>query len=349
MAQFLSMFRHLFGQTAVDNKELYSVLGVGADATAREITKAYRSLAMTHHPDKGGDDKKFKAITDAYEVLSNPSRRKEYDASGNRNHNRNQNMNDMFTSMFSGTFPSSSREGGVRPLIINVFLSLEEVCSGSRRSVAYQAQRCCNACAGTGGTGSRSCRSCDGTGITVTSRTLQPGMIQQIQSSCSECGGRGKITVSPCVPCSGIGHTRVQLNVDIAIPPGATHGSKMMFREKGHSLPNTRTHGDVVVGIQVKKHPVFTRVGTDDLRMTQSITLLQALCGYTITIEHVNGHPLDLVSESPRGHDSVHVIKGGGITSTGSLHVTLKVLFPTRTFTDDETRALTGILTQLHQ
>ena len=336
------MFHNLFGRAEVDDTELYAVLGVDKGATSREITKAYRSLAMKHHPDKGGDDKKFKVITDAYEVLSNPERRKAYDVGG-RTGSTTWNMDTMFTSMFSGSFPA--RENRVRPLVINVFVSLEEVCTGSRRSVAYHARRTCKTCMGTGGNASRDCQPCGGTGTKVMSRSLRPGMVQQVQSTCLKCGGKGKLFTSPCTPCDGAGHVRVECSVDIRIPPGIANGSKMVFREKGHSLENDiSTNGDVMVGFQVKKHPVFTRVGMNDLHMTETITLLQALCGYTLIVDHLNGRPLKLVSDVPRGHDSVHVVKGSGLNSTGSLHVMLKVTFPTRAFTDAEARVLKTIL-----
>jgi DnaJ-class molecular chaperone len=305
--------------------ELYETLGVKKDATTADIRRAYRVLAMKHHPDKGGTEATFKTITAAYEILSNDTTRKRYDMYGT-DEPGNVDISDMFSSMFSGPpvgVPSPAR---IKPVVVEVHLSLDEVYRGIKRSVVYQAIRSCKTCGGKGGSGIRICGACRGKGAYIQMRQLGPGMIQQVHTKCETCRGKGHQLQTVCKTCDGGAYMAVPTTLEIAIKPNTTHGTRVTIGSMGHEVDGR--FGDVCVTINIRKHGIFTQKGSD-LHMTETIDLVQAICGYTFQVHHLNGTQTDIQSPVCIQPGSIQIIPGLGMTPTNSLHVLFRVVLPT--------------------
>ena len=298
--------------------ELYETLGLSTNASSQEIKRAYRALAMTHHPDKGGATERFKSITAAYEILSNEDKRRQYDTQSDQVPS---NMNDLFASMFARA-PTS-----IKPVAIEVPISLEDIFRGCKQSVTYESIRNCVSCAGHGGTDVRACGSCKGKGVHVQLRQIGPGMVQQMQTACPTCKGKGTKIHRICTACKGVPRQRVKASVEITIPPNTTHNTPLTIQGKGHEVEGR--FGDVVVTVVYQKHPIFTPRG-DELHMTQTIDLVQALCGYSFKILHINGKTVTIQSPSVCIQPgSTQVVAGLGMTSKHSLHIIYKLVLPT--------------------
>jgi DnaJ family protein A protein 2 len=325
-------------QTMEKDTRLYDVLGVTPDASPSEIKKAYRALAMTHHPDKGGTSEMFKTITSAYETLSDEQSRHQYDigasASGGMDTG---SMHDMFSSLFTGGFQTPTQ---IQPLCVSISVSLEEVYSGCVRTVKYTATRSCAKCGGNGGTGKRVCKPCHGQGITIQLRQVGPGMVQQIQSVCGGCRGTGSSVDVKCLDCDGQSSKKTPVSLLVSVPTGIADGTKIRFQKQGHeSVSDKNRLGDVNVIISVTKHSVFTRQGLD-LYTEKTISLVEALCGYRFMIQHVSGDQIQVESDSIRPPGSIQKIDGRGITSKGALYITYHVKFPSTQLSPDDHKVL---------
>lgn len=323
--------------------ELYDVLGVHPDATLPEIKKAYRALAMIHHPDKGGTSTQFKTITSAYEVLSDKEKRQQYDL-GTPSMGMGMgagSMDDLFSSMFMGDH--GFRTPTVEAVVSTVSISLEEVYTGCVRTVEYRAVRSCVACQGKGGIGRSVCQPCRGRGSTVQLRQVGPGMVQQIQSVCGTCKGSGTTVENPCVRCDGQASTEIPLTINITIPPAVTNDTKIRIPNKGHTIDGSKSTGEVVVVVSVRKHTQFIRKGLD-LYMNYQISLLEALCGYSTTITHISGKLIQITSDVIRPPGYIQKLAGHGITSAGALYITFDVRFPTAQFSTLDQKTLAALL-----
>ena len=322
---------------------LYDVLGVSPDATQLDIKRAYRLLAMTRHPDKGGTSEDFKTLTSAYETLSDPEKRQAYDMGPPEIGLGLGSMNDLFSSMFmgSGDFQATTTP----PLSINVSVSLEEVFMGCERTIAYHAIRPCGSCGGNGGTGKSTCSSCRGRGRNVQLRQVGPGMVQQIQTTCVSCKGTGSTIKHTCTTCDGNSSTKVPQTLTCSIPPTVTTGTKIRISKRGHAPSGSTEPGDVLIVVTVATHPRFQRKGLD-LHVEQRISLLAALTGYAISIHHIDGNLVEIVSDGVRQPGSIQKFPGRGITAKGALYVTFVVVLPQSSFGSDDQTLLHRLLSQ---
>ena len=274
-----------------NKRDYYEVLGVSRTATAEEIKAAYRKLAMQYHPDRNPGDKeaeeKFKEVAEAYEVLSDPEKRRRYDSFGHEGVGAGGGFGgfehvDLSEALrifmeeafgfgdFFGT--GTRRRRGTRAtrgsdLQIKLKLSLEEVASGTRKKVKLTKLMVCPSCKGSGqrkGTQPRTCPTCQGQGeVRQVSQSLF-GRFVNI-TTCPQCRGEGKIVSDPCQTCRGEGVIRGEETMEIEVPAGVATGNYLTLRGKGNAGPRGGPNGDLIVYFEEKEHPLFVRHGNDVL------------------------------------------------------------------------------------
>ncbi|CBQ73123.1 probable YDJ1-mitochondrial and ER import protein [Sporisorium reilianum SRZ2] len=333
----------------VKETKFYDLLEVSPTASEAELKKAYRKKALKEHPDKGGDPEKFKSITAAYEVLSDPEKRDMYDRFGEQGlegggMGGGMDPQDLFSQLFGGGGGGFFGGGGGRPrgprkgkdLVHRVKVSLEELYVGKVTKLALQKHVLCKKCDGRGGKEGavKTCHGCNGQGIKVVLRQLGP-MVQQMQQTCPECQGLGEI-INPkdrCKECNGKKINQERKVLEVRIDKGMEDGQQITFKEEADQAPNT-IPGDVVIVIDEKEHPRFKR-RKNDLFINVEVDLLTALAGGKILIEHLDDHALSV--EIPAGEvikpGDVKVLRGQGMPSyrhheLGDLYVNLSVAFP---------------------
>eukprot|EP00218_Dolichomastix_sp_CCMP3274_P010842 CAMPEP_0170133694 /NCGR_PEP_ID=MMETSP0033_2-20121228/1484_1 /TAXON_ID=195969 /ORGANISM="Dolichomastix tenuilepis, Strain CCMP3274" /LENGTH=362 /DNA_ID=CAMNT_0010369215 /DNA_START=30 /DNA_END=1115 /DNA_ORIENTATION=+ len=292
-----------------DSTRFYDLLGVSKDADASELKKSYRKLAMKNHPDKGGDPEKFKEITGAYEVLSDPEKRQIYDEYGEEALKEGMgggggggNPFDLFESLFGGNpFGGDPRRGGGRggrrkgeDVQHSLKVSLTELYSGTTKKLQLQKNILCPKCDGKGSKSGQNtrCAGCQGQGVKVTLRQIAPGMVQQMQSVCPDCRGSGQMVSErdKCTQCRGNKVVQDKKILEVNVEPGMQHGQKITFQGEGDEAPDT-IPGDIVFMLQQKEHATFKRKGAD-LFYEKELTLTESLCGFKFTITHLDDRQL---------------------------------------------------------
>lgn len=298
--------------------DYYEVLGVPRDADSDQIKKAYRKLAMRYHPDRNDEpdaEARFKEVTQAYEVLRDPEKRRLYDRYGEEGVRRRAGagasaggfggfgfadafevfMREFggagFSEMFGGA--RASRGRGPRrgsSLRVTVRLTLEEAALGTERTLRLKILDRCDRCGGGGaepGTTPVRCPACGGAGQV---RHVQRSMLGQFVSvrPCPECEGEGRVVQNPCTQCRGEGRVRKERRIKVEIPAGISSDDYLRLREKGNVGPNGGPRGDVVVQVEVEPDERFERRG-DDLFLDQPVTFSQAALGDRITVPTIDG------------------------------------------------------------
>lgn len=292
-------------------RDYYDVLGVKKDASADEIKKAFRRAAVEHHPDRGGDETKFKEINEAYEVLKDTDKRKRYDqfghagvggASGNPFEGfggaSGQNVNfdfgdlglgDIFNSFFGGGQPAGQRQARGRDVEAGVEVSFSEAVFGTEVDLHLNLEDTCEHCKGTTvepGYELKTCDQCQGSGQVISvSRTIF-GNIQQA-SICPKCHGSGKIPEKVCSVCHGKGTQAKKQAVQLKIPAGIDDGATIRLREHGEAIANG-PKGDLYVNVRVKPHKQFTREG-DLILSDEHVDMVEAALGTEIDVATVDG------------------------------------------------------------
>lgn len=322
----------------------YEVLGVERDATQDEIKKAYRRLARELHPDvnPGADaSERFKQVTHAYDVLSDPRQREQYDHGGGQAGFGGQGFGgfgDIFETFFGAgqqtRGPRSRRERG-QDALIRVEVGLDEVVFGTHRELELDTAVVCETCHGSccqPGTSPVTCDICHGTGsIQRTVRSLLGNVMTS--SPCGTCRGYGTVIATPCVTCQGQGRIRARRTVPVDIPAGVDTGLRLQMPGSGEAGPAGGPNGDLYLEIKVKNHDVFSRNG-DDLLCTLEVAMTDAILGTTASIPGLDG---DVTLEIKPGVQAGEVItvKDRGITKLrgggrGDLRVGVQVLTPTK-------------------
>lgn len=288
----------------VKDMKYYNALGVSASASDDEIKRAYRKLALKYHPDKNKDpgaQEKFKEVSVAYEILSDSSKRKAYDAYGEDGVNGQggmdeAHMHDIFSSFFGGG--GSRRREASKPRTITHLqrVPLEAFYCGKTIKLAITRSRLCGKCGGSGskvaGQTSR-CRDCNGQGVRMVTRQLGPGFLQQMQVSCPNCQGKGTYirNEDKCDSCLGAQTTKEKKIFEVVVERGMKNGDRVTFSGEGDQNPDESLSGDIVIVFEMTPHDKFTRYG-NHLLMEKNITLAEALTGFTMHETHMDGRKL---------------------------------------------------------
>ncbi|MEW9554766.1 molecular chaperone DnaJ [Nonomuraea sp. NPDC050783] len=359
-------------------KDYYAVLGVPKTATADEIKKAYRKLARQYHPDSNQGDTakeaKFKEVSEAYDVLSDTKRRKEYDEArtlfgsgvgGQRpggggftfdfgdlfggtgqsgQGGAGERLGDLFGGLFNRGGGASTRTTTTRPrrgqdIESEVTLTFTEAVEGTTVSLRLTSSAACTACSGTGakaGTTPRVCPTCEGTG--AASRNLGNFAFSE---PCRDCKGRGLIVDDPCPVCEGSGRARSTRTIQARIPAGVADGQRVKLKAKGAPGENGGPAGDLYILTHVKPHAVFGRSG-DNLTVTVPVTFTEAALGAEIKVPILKGMPVTLRIPPGTPNGRTFRVRGRGVTrkdgTKGDLLATVEVLVPHTL--DDKSREL---------
>lgn len=331
------------------DRDLYEILGVGRDAGASEIKNAYRRRARECHPDVAQHDPegelKFKELTFAYEVLSDESRRRDYDTWGLDGLKRGagidfggfQSFSDLVDVFFGGGGFGRRRGGRQRmrgrDMEAAVSITLDEVLAGAGKDVEVSRAARCADCEGTGmmpGTHTSRCSDCGGTGQVTSQRNSFFGTFVQ-SMPCRSCGGAGEVITAPCAACGGEGRARADERIRVTVPPGVEHGDHMLVRGKGEGGLNGGPTGDLYVRIDVEPDDRFERSGTD-LLASVAVDIASAALGTELEISALDGgcrvkvppgtQPGSVIRVRGRGLPP----RGGG--RRGNLLVTVEVEVP---------------------
>jgi len=306
--------------------DYYDILGVSRNATKEEIKKAYHKLAHKHHPDKNqGEDKKFKEINEAYQVLSDDKKRAEYDAYGRvfsgqteqggpnwGNWDVNFDFEDIFETFFGGQSSQRTKTKRGRDISIDLELSFEEAIFGAERNVLVSKNSLCDRCKGSGaepGSTIDKCPVCNGSGRVHESRRSFFGTFTSMRE-CSKCAGRGAIPSQKCSQCKGHGIINKSEEIKIKIPAGIQNNEMIKMTGMGEAMPNG-INGDLYARIYVAKHPVFKREG-DNLAADLDIKISEAILGAEREIATLDGK---IKIKIPAGIDSGEIlrVKGRGV------------------------------------
>ena len=327
-------------------RDYYEILGVNRGASKDEIKKSYRRLAMKYHPDRNKNDSqaesKFKEAKEAYEILSDSSKRDTYDrfghegvsnSAGGRGHPGAEGFGDIFGDVFGDIF------GGGRGNRSQVFrgadlkydlrIELEKAISGDSIEIDIPTQVTCQGCSGSGakkGTTPTNCPSCEGTGQV----RMQQGFFS-IQQTCPKCQGNGTVITDPCTDCHGLGRKSKTKTLSIKVPPGVDNGDRIRLSGEGEAGKNGGPTGDLYIEINVAPHKIFEREGAD-ISCDIPISVLTATLGGDIEMPTLKGN---VSVKVPPGTQSGKVfrLKGMGVTTArnkmvGDLYATILVETP---------------------
>jgi molecular chaperone DnaJ len=350
-------------------RDYYEILGVPRDASEEDIKRAYRRMALRHHPDRNPGDTqaevKFKEAAEAYEVLSDRERRATYDRYGHAGLRSRpghdftsmsvEDIFSMFNDIFQGAFGGRSRRwqpGGVPrgfDLETEVEIDLEEVLSGAEREVEFRRQDLCTPCTGTGarpGTSPARCETCGGAGQVD---QLGFGGMFRLSSTCPQCRGRGTVVRDRCSECRGAGRVSVRRVISVRIPPGIADRQVVRVAGEGEPPPPEASprgegiRGDLHVIVRVRPHERFERDG-DHLLVAQPITFSQAALGARIDVPTLDGSPAALDVPPGTQHGALFRLRGQGLPGVrggprGDLVVIAKLVVP-RKLTEQQKRLL---------
>ena len=343
-------------------RDYYEILGVNKNASADEIKKAYRKLAIKYHPDKNPGNKeaeeKFKEAAEAYSVLSDADKKAKYDQFGHAGvdgagpdfsggfGNLNDILNDLFGGAFGGGFGGFGGFGGGfgggqrrervyrgRDIRVRVKLTLEEIARGVEKEISIEKNVPCPDCGGRGARNSsdiKTCPACNGTG--QVQRVVNSFLGQTVTySTCQQCGGEGKIISNPCHTCNGTGLVRQRESIKVKIPAGVEAGMQMTVQGEGHAAKNNGINGDLLVVIEEQEHPDFRREGSN-LLYTKVISVVDAMLGCEVEIPCLDGKQKIRVEPGTQS-GTVTRLRGKGLPSvnsygTGDLYVKIAVWIP---------------------
>ena len=338
---------------AEQKRDYYEVLGVEKNADDAAIKKAYRALAKKYHPDMNPGDqeaeKKFKEASEAYAVLSDPEKRKQYDQFGHAAFEggaggaggfdfSGMDFGDIFGDIFGGGTSRRGPDNGPRRganLRARVRITFEEAVFGCEKQIEITLKDECTTCGGSGakpGTSKDTCPKCGGKGKVMYTQQSLFGMVQNVQT-CPECGGTGQIIKEKCKDCHGTGYIAKRKKISVMIPAGIDNGQSVRIRDKGEPGINGGPRGDLLVEVMISGHPIFQRQDTN-LYSTAPISFAQAALGGEVRISTIDGDVLYDVKPGTQTDTRIR-LKGKGVPSLrnknvrGDHYVTLVVQVPT--------------------
>ena len=331
--------------------DLYDALGVARDADQSEIKSAYRKLARELHPDVNPDphtQERFKEVTAAYEVLSDPQKRQRYDMGGSGGMGGANFGGFGFGDIMDAFFGGQTGGRGPRPrmregqdALIRIEVSLDEACFGTEREITVESAVACTKCDATGcadGSDPTVCAICKGRGET---QQVTRSFIGQVMTSrpCANCQGYGTVIPNPCRECAGDGRVRARQSVSVKIPPGVETGNRIQLSGRGEVGPGGGPAGDLYVEIVQREHEFLVR-DNDMLHLALSIPMTAAVLGTKVTVETLDG-PTEVEVKAGTQSGSTVLVKGLGVTrlrggGRGDLVVHIEVLIPSKLKKDEE-------------
>lgn len=340
---------------AEQKRDYYEVLGVDKNADDAAIKKAYRVLAKKYHPDMNPGDaeaeKKFKEASEAYAILSDPEKRRQYDQYGHAAFEgaggaggfdfSGMDFSDIFGDLFGGMFGGGSRRANNGPMKganvrTSVRVTFQEACFGAEKELELTLKDECKTCRGTGakpGTTKETCPKCGGKGQVVFTSQSFFGTVRNVQT-CPDCGGTGKIIKEKCPDCHGSGYIASRKKIQVSVPAGIDDGQSIRIRDKGEPGTNGGPRGDLLVEVLVQRHPIFQRQDYN-IFSTVPVSFAVAALGGEILIDTIDGQVVYEVKAGTQTDTKVR-LKGKGVPTLrnkdvrGDHYVTLVVQTPAR-------------------
>jgi molecular chaperone DnaJ len=338
-------------------RDYYEILGVARDASSDDIKKAYRQAALKHHPDRNPDDKngaelKFKEASKAYQVLSDPDKRAQYDRFGEAAFEGpgggaggfdfssafasgafEDVLGDLFGDFFGGGRRSRNRASRGDDLRYDLEITFEEAARGCEKHISIPRTVTCETCSGSGGkagTSPETCSGCNGAGQV----RFQQGMFQ-IAKTCGQCNGEGKINKSPCATCRGAGRTRAMREIKVKVPAGVDNGSRLKLRGEGEAGQRGGPSGDLYVVLDVEEHQFFQRDGANVV-CQRPISMVDAALGAEVDVPTLDG-VVKLKIPAGTQHGKIFRLTGKGVAdlrrgggARGDQYVAVQIEIPTK-------------------
>lgn len=341
------------------SKDYYKILGVDRNATSEEVKKAYRKMAMKYHPDKNNGDidseTKFKEAAEAYDVLSNPEKKSNYDRFGTADANpfgggggnpfggfgHGFSMDDIFSQFGDifgqnkggGRWNQKKRKGG--DLRLKVSLTIQEILKGVTKKLKYKRQDSCNSCNGKGGTDVRDCMPCSGTGRRVVVQNTPFGQIRQ-EHGCPDCGASGKKVANPCGVCRGEGTVPKEEIVNVDIPAGVSSGMMLSMQGYGNHVKDG-IPGDLQILVEELREFYFKREG-NNLLVEKEVSVIDAIIGSQVKVKTPHGD-IPITIQPGTEHGRQLRVVGKGIPDVnlglGDLIVKLSIKIPKNVTMDE--------------
>lgn len=343
----------------MNKRDYYEVLGVSKSASQDEIKSAFRKLAKKYHPDVSKEPdaaEKFKEAQEAYAVLSDDAKRRQYDQFGHAAFDNNGmggggfdfsgfDFSDIFGDIFGSGFgfgggrsSSQTRKSKGRDSVMRINLTFEEAVFGCKKTLNLDVTEDCDGCSGTGGHGEKTCPTCHGSGqVTSEQRTLLGTFMTR--TTCSNCQGKGKVFDENCSKCRGTGRIRKNKDIEVKIPAGVDTGNQLRLAGKGEAGYNGGPNGDLYLEFNVKSHPLFERDG-NDIYLNLPLTIVDAVLGCKKDIPTLYGSVKLTIPDGSQTGDK-HRLKGKGVEDVqtgrkGDMYVILNVITPTKLSKDQK-------------
>jgi molecular chaperone DnaJ len=335
-------------------RDYYEILGVGRDATGEEIKKAFRRVARATHPDANPGDQAantaFREAAEAYEVLSDPDRRRRYDRGDTIDlsdlFGGLGGLDDLLRSVFGDRSPfgggGPTRPSRGRDVLVRADVTLAGAAFGTEAPVRFGSRVTCRTCSGTGAEGKegqKTCPECGGAGSIRMARRSLFGTMMTV-GTCPSCRGEGTLITDPCKVCSGMGSVEEEASVTVEVPPGVMSGTRLRLSGRGESGGRNGPPGDLYVEVQVAPDPRYERQESDLVHHV-SVGVAEATLGTRVSVPLLEGGETDLDVPAGTQPGSVFTLPGLGVTrlgrrSRGDLHVVVSVEIPRAVTADEE-------------
>lgn len=339
----------------MNKRDYYEVLGVSKDASQDEIKSSFRKLAKKYHPDVSKEPdaaERFKEAQEAYAILSDATKRKQYDQFGHQAFNNNGaggydysdfDFSDIFGDLFGGSFGGfgdvfGSKKSKGRDTLLRVDLTFNEAVFGTTKKINLDTFETCSNCNGKGGFDETVCSRCHGTGqVTAEQRTIFGSFMTR--TICPECKGRGKEYKETCRECKGQGKIKINKDIEVKIPAGVNNGNQQRLSGLGEVGANGGRNGDIYLEFRVKPHPIFER-DNNDIYLELPITITEAVLGCKKEVPTVDGTVKLTIEPGTNTGDKLR-LKGKGVEDVqsyrkGDMYVVVKVVIPDKISRDQK-------------